>query len=575
MTTTHNTVTTQSNSLHPVLVRLFEKRGWTKEQVQDFLSWDLKQLPDLTQMMGMKEACERILEAIHSGEVIGIYGDYDVDGTTSCALFYHFFKMIDLEVRLIQPSRFVEGYGLHASSIDKALSDGINLLITVDCGITNNEAAEYAKERGLDLIITDHHKDARDEMPPALAIVNPNRRDEPENSPLKPLAGVGVAFAVCWEVKKLLEQDGLEIPSLYPLLQFVAIGTICDLAKLTPVNLKLVRHGLKQIPKTQYAGIKAFFSVEERKLDMIPSEKLSFNVGPLINSKGRLDHPEKALNLLISDDSTSAYEFYSHLEISNKERKIIQAEVFELAKNQFIKTFDGADPTIAIVYDEDWHEGVIGIVASKLVETYKVPAIVFTNAEQEGIIKASARAAGDLNIFDCLKQCEDLFVKFGGHKAAAGLSMPKENLQEFKERMQKILREIPLITRTSQFTYDLEIQPHEITPKLLKDLENCEPFGMGNEKPVFRMRGIRLASYDILKDVHVRWTFQSDEGNTPPLRGISFNYIGAFEKEHPQALFKKQSQGEELIAYFTLGINRFNGNEYIQLMVNKITSEPI
>lgn len=575
MTTTHNTLTTQSNSLHPVLVRLFEKRGWTKEQVQDFLSWDLKQLPDLTQMMGMKEACERILEAIHSGEVIGIYGDYDVDGTTSCALFYHFFKMIDLEVRLIQPSRFVEGYGLHASSIDKALSDGINLLITVDCGITNNEAAEYAKERGLDLIITDHHKDARDEMPPALAIVNPNRRDEPENSPLKPLAGVGVAFAVCWEVKKLLEQDGLEIPSLYPLLQFVAIGTICDLAKLTPVNLKLVRHGLKQIPKTQYAGIKAFFSVEERKLDMIPSEKLSFNVGPLINSKGRLDHPEKALNLLISDDSTSAYEFYSHLEISNKERKIIQAEVFELAKNQFIKTFDGADPTIAIVYDEDWHEGVIGIVASKLVETYKVPAIVFTNAEQEGIIKASARAAGDLNIFDCLKQCEDLFVKFGGHKAAAGLSMPKENLQEFKERMQKILREIPLITRTSQFTYDLEIQPHEITPKLLKDLENCEPFGMGNEKPVFRMRGIRLASYDILKDVHVRWTFQSDEGNTPPLRGISFNYIGAFEKEHPQALFKKQSQGEELIAYFTLGINRFNGNEYIQLMVNKITSEPI
>lgn len=556
-------------------MRLFEKRGWGKNEIEDFMSWDLKQLPDLTKMQGMEEACERILTAIDNDETIGIYGDYDVDGTTSCALFYHFFKMVGHKVELIQPSRFVEGYGLHASSVDKALSDGIHLLITVDCGITNVEAAEYAKERGLDLIITDHHKDARDEMPPALAIVNPNRRDEPEDSPLRPLAGVGVAFAVCWEVKKKLEDKGIQIPSLYPLLQYVAIGTICDLAKLTPVNLKLVRHGLKQIPKTQYAGIKAFFSVEERKLEMIPSEKLSFNVGPLINSKGRLDHPEKALKLLISNDSTEAYEYYSHLEVSNKERKVIQAEVFESAKNQFVKTFDGADPTIAIVYDKDWHEGVIGIVASKLVESYKVPAIVFTNAEEEGIIKASARAAGDLNIFDCLKQCEDLFVKFGGHKAAAGLSMPKENLAEFKERMQSILREIPLITRTSQFSYDLEISPEEITPKLLKDLELCEPFGMGNAKPVFKMRGVKLASYDILKDVHVRWSFQSLQGNIPPLRGISFNYIGSFEREHPQALFKRQSQGEEVVVFFTLGINRFNGNEYIQLMVDKITTEPI
>ena len=570
-----NTHTTQEIPLHPVLKRLFHKKGWSNQDIQKFLSWDLKAIPDLTAMVDMDKACGRILEAVSQNQTIGIYGDYDVDGTTSCALFYHFFKMIGVHVLLIQPSRFVEGYGLHASSIDKAISDGIELLITVDCGISNVEAAEYAKERGLDLIITDHHKDAREKMPPAYAIINPNRRDEPEDSPLKPLAGVGVAFAVCWELKKKLENSGKKVNSLYPLLQFVAIGTICDLAKLTPVNLKLVRHGLKQIPQTQYPGIKAFFSVEERKLSMIPSDKLSFNVGPLINSKGRLDHPEKALKLLICDNSTEAYEYYSHLEVSNKERKIIQAEVFDSAKKQFIKTFDGADPSIAIVYDETWHEGVIGIVASKLVESYKVPAIVFTDADSEGIIKASARAAGELNIFDCLKQCESLFIKFGGHKAAAGLSMPKENLPAFKEKMHHILKEIPVIGRTSQFSYDLEISPEEVTPKLVKELELCEPFGMGNQRPIFKMKGIKLTNYDLLKDIHVRWTFQSLKGNNPPLRGISFNYIGAHEKEHPQSLFNKQSQGEELTAYFTLGINRFNGNEYIQLMVERISTSPL
>ncbi|MEC7277224.1 MAG: single-stranded-DNA-specific exonuclease RecJ [Bdellovibrionota bacterium] len=567
----------QKQTLNPVIQRLFEKKGWGPKEIEEFLSWDLKSLPPLTEMMGMQECSERILSALENDELIGIYGDYDVDGTTSCALFYHFFQMIGTKVELIQPSRFVEGYGLHASSIDLSLNKGIKLLITVDCGITNNEAADYAKEKGLDLIITDHHKDARDTMPDAVAVVNPNRRDEPEDSPLRPLAGVGVAFAVCWDLKRRLEEKGQQCPSLYPLLQFVAVGTICDLAKLTPMNIKLVRHGLKQLPKTQYAGLKAFLSPEERRLTSIPSEKLSFNIGPLINSKGRLDHPEKALNLLISENSSEAYEYYTHLESSNKERKFIQAEVFAEAKEKFLKGFDGSDPLIAIVYDEAWHEGVIGIVASKLVESYKVPAIVFTDAEEEGIIKASARAAGDLNIFSCLNECKEYFVKFGGHKAAAGLSMPKENLEPFKKKMNELLKEIPSIERTAQFSYDLDIAPQEITPRLVKELEGLEPYGMGNEKPLFRMKGIKLANFDILKDVHVRWTFAPLDPaiKMPPLKGISFNYIGAFEKTHPQQIFTKQNQQGELTAYFTLGINRFNGNEYIQLMVEKLALDDL
>jgi single-stranded-DNA-specific exonuclease len=567
--------TTPQNSVPPVIIELLKSRGYSQQDIQDFFSWDLGKLPDITNMLDMDKGCARIIKAITTGEHIGIYGDYDVDGTTSCALFHHFFKMLpgfQTEVTLIQPSRFIEGYGIHPSGIDQALEKKIDLLITVDCGISNNEAAEYALEHGLDLIITDHHKDATEKMVPAYAVINPNRRDEPEHSELGPLAGVAVAFAVCWQVKKELEALNHECPSLYTLLQFVAIGTICDLAKLTPMNLKLVRHGLKQLPKTNYAGLKAFLSPEERKLAITPSEKLAFAIGPMINSKGRLDHPEIALKLLISEDSTEAYEYYAQLEVSNKERKIIQFEVAESAKKQFEVSMRGEEPLVAIVYQEDWHEGVIGIVASKLVDAYKVPAIIFTNSEEKGIIKASARTAGELNIFDCLHQCRDLFTKFGGHKAAAGLSMPKENYGAFKTKMNSILQMIPVALRTRQDHFDLEIDFNDINAGLVKVLESLEPFGMGNAKPIFKMKNFTLKSFDILKGLHVRWSL---ENNGRYLKGISFNMIGKYGHPHPEELFEASKRGQGLTAYFSLGINRFNGNEYIQLMIERIMSDEI
>jgi single-stranded-DNA-specific exonuclease len=553
-----------------VVVRLLEKRNLSLEQTKEFLSWDLKALPDLTAMMDMEKGSQRIIQAIENGEKIGIYGDYDVDGTTSCALFYHFFKMLDIEVDLIQPSRFVEGYGIHPSNIESACEKGIQLLITVDCGISNVEAAEYALEKGVDLIITDHHKDACEKMPPAYAIINPNRRDEPEDSPLRPLAGVGVAFAVCVKVKTLLERAGRKMPTLYPLLEFVAIGTICDLAKLTPTNLKMVRHGLKHMKDTPYPGVRVFFTREELSRSIIPSEKLSFNIGPMINSKGRLDHPEIALKLLICDNETEAREYYAHLEISNNERKYIQGQVYSEAKEQVLKFMEGEDHLISVVYSPEWHEGVIGIVASKLVENFKVPAIVFSDGGDEGVIKASARSAGELNIFELLNNNRDLFIKFGGHKAAAGLSMPKENLKQLVINLNSELSTVPEITRTKQQSYDLDISFDEITPKLLFDLEMLEPFGMGNEKPTFRINDFQIESYDILKDVHVRWNLTSKNGQPKRLKGISFNFIGKWNQKLPEELYEAQKKGEELSAYFTPSFNYFNGNQYLQLMIDRV-----
>ncbi len=564
-------------SLHPIVQRLFDKKGFNHQMIENFLSWDLKSIPDMSSLKDLGRASTRIIEAIEKKQKIGVYGDYDVDGTTSCALLWHFFQMLGVELDVVQPSRFIEGYGLHLSSIDEAVQKNISVLMTVDCGITNNEAADKALELGLDLIITDHHKDASFEMPKAFAVINPNRRDELDNpnyEELKTMAGVAVAFALAVQIRSDLLKKGVEVPSLYPLLQFVAIGTICDLAHLSPLNLKLVRHGLKQIKTTDYPGIRAFFTADELKAKTIPSEKLAFHVGPLINSKGRLEHPEASLKLLISTNHEEARAFYDLLVSCNQERKFIQSQVFSEAREhiqQEIKSLSSHnyyEHLITIAYQPQWHEGVIGIVASKLVDTFKVPAIVFTDSGQEGIIKASCRSAGHLDLFNLLKKEEKLFIKFGGHKAAAGLSMPKSNLRAFIDNMNAHLKNIPAIERTRMDFHDLDIEASEINPQLMRDLDLLEPFGMGNEKPKFRIKGVKLESYDLMKDVHVRWSLSKEKTK---LKGISFNYIGKFEALMPQEVYKIQNaKNENLSVYFTLGLNRFNGNENIQLMVDKL-----
>lgn len=557
--------------LHPIIQRLFDKKGFDQKKIESFLSWDLKSLPELTKLKDLDRASKRIIEAIELNQKIGVYGDYDVDGTTSCALLYHFFKMLDVEIDIVQPSRFVEGYGLHLSSIDEAIEKDIKVLITVDCGITNNEAADSAKAKGLDLIITDHHKDARETMPDAFAVINPNRRDENTEGDLKSLAGVAVAFALAVQIRADYALSGKSLPTLYPLLQFVAIGTICDLAHLSPVNLKLVRHGLKLLRETQYPGLRAFFTADELKAKTIPSEKLAFHIGPLINSKGRLDHPELALQLLIAKTPERARECYDHLVTCNQERKYIQNEVSKEARDQVLmerKNLGYKEHLITIVYQPHWHEGVIGIVASKMVDTFKAPAIIFTDSEHPGVIKASCRSAGTLDIFSLLKKNEHLFIKFGGHKAAAGLSMKKENLREFIENMNKLLKDIPAIERTRMEFYDLEINAGEINPQLMRDLDLLEPFGMGNEKPIFKIKGVHLDSFDIMKEAHVRWNLSHQKTK---LKGISFNYVGKYEAKRPEEIFSTQNlKHEDLSVYFTLGLNRFNGNESIQLMIDRL-----
>jgi single-stranded-DNA-specific exonuclease len=569
--------TGKAASLHafsPAFQRLLKARGYTEDNFQKLFSWDLKETIKITEILDLEKAAFRLLRAIEQKEKIAVYGDYDVDGTTSCALLWHFFQLLNVTVDVIQPSRFIEGYGLHISSIEEAHRRGIKVLVTVDCGITSAPAALAAKEVGIELIITDHHRDALDEWPEAYAIVNPNRRDEPLDSPLRALAGVGVAFALAVKIKeKVQELQGQSLPSLYPLLSFVAVGTICDLAPMTTLNLILCRHGIKVISQSPSLGLKLFFTEEDFKYGISP-DKLSFQVGPLINSKGRMDHPERAFLLLVTNSREEARTHMTHLEWANQERKATQNKVFEEAKQLVLEHQLHHHPAL-VLYRPDWHEGVIGIVASKMVETFQLPTVILTDTEDKHFIKGSARSVGELNIFDCLKSCESWLVKFGGHKAAAGMTLKKDELISFREQFNQTVAQVPLALRQKSQDWDIEIERADITPQFVKELQTLAPFGIQNPRPKFRMQNISLQSYKILKEAHVKWTFQektlSDKRLTqirPPLSGISFFYFSKLDSPTPDMIFQNQDQPLEI--EFSLEINRFNGNENIQLQVDKV-----
>lgn len=541
-------------------------------------SWDLQKLPNFNELIHIEKAVDRIILAIQNNENIGIYGDYDVDGTTSCALMYRFFKKLGHNVKIYQPSRFIEGYGLHISSVEQAYQDGIHVLITVDCGSSSLMAAEKSLELGIDLIITDHHKDAAPTMPNCFAFINPNRRDE-ITGPLQALAGVGVAFALCVCVRqKLIQIFNQDISSLYDLLPYVAIGTISDLAPLNEVNLVLCRHGFKALEKTQDAGLRRFIFDKPVSSQFIESEIISFFIGPMINSKGRLDHPEIALQLLIESDQNKVETYFHTLLNTNSERKLIQKKVFEEAKLQAIKELSTTPNTpILVLKNLSWHEGVIGIVASKLVEEFQLPTLVFTSVEGSTSIKASARTANGIDIFETLKNYSNYFEKFGGHKAAAGLTMKDADFLTFKNQIIDSLYSIQNIPSNENSNAPLyHIDFNSIDGSLLEEIYKLAPFGQGNPMPIWKILNAKIESYEILKDGHVSWKFSSKDQSNPSftrnLKGISFNYL---KKQTVQELNNLLNSNHDIIILAQIKVNQFRGKNYLNLQVDLVQVSPV
>ncbi|HUX94012.1 MAG TPA: single-stranded-DNA-specific exonuclease RecJ [Ignavibacteriaceae bacterium] len=476
-----------SLSISDVLAKLLILRNITDfDKAKTFFRPSLDFLYNPFLMDGMEVATYRVIQALTENQLICIYGDYDVDGTCSTALLYLFLKELGANVEFYIPKRLTEGYGISKSAIDYVKERGTALLISVDCGITAIEEAEYVKELGIDLIICDHHQ-PKEKIPDALAVLDPLKPNC--NYPFKYLSGAGVAFKLAQGVAERIGKR--DLPFKY--LDLVSLAAAADIVSLVDENRVLVKEGINLINTNPRPGIEALMESSNNKHGSLTSGQIVFTIAPRINAVGRLGDAERAVQLLITNEKDKAFELAKVLESENYQRRKIDEDTFDNALEILENSSDENDGAAIILHQENWHPGVIGIVASRLVERYYRPTIMLTTID--GVAKGSARSISNFNIYEALKKCEDLLIHFGGHKAAAGLAVELENIDEFKLKFNQIVKEsISEEDLSPEIHIDSKLKFSEITPKFLRIMEQFAPFGPGNMRPVFLSEGVEVAN---------------------------------------------------------------------------------
>lgn len=463
-----------------IFERLLEKRGFD----DDFLHPKYESIIDPFTLTDMDKATNRIKQAIKNHENILIYGDYDADGVTASTVMEQTLILAGAKpenIEIMLPDRFADGYGMSPKLISQAKSHQITLVITVDCGSHNHAIIDELNALNIDTIVTDHHETEND-LPEALAIINPHRKDHPTEE-LQNLAGVGVAFKVAEAlVKEGMIKNGQE----KWLLDLVILGTVCDSMTLTRENRRLGYFGIKVLNKTRRPGLKELMA--KAGVKNVNSESIGFQIGPRLNAAGRLESATTSLKLLRTDSPTEAANIAEKLEQLNKKRKTEQLSATKEIKNRGISD----DPVI--IETGNWHEGILGIVAGHLTEDYKKPAFVLTETT-EGVYKGSGRSFGDFNLADALEHIKDSIINGGGHSAAAGVKVKAEDLYKFREQINEYYRSLHL---TNQEKYlkqhaDLDVVDFsELNLNLLEELKQLEPYGPGNEEPIFRLKDVRI-----------------------------------------------------------------------------------
>lgn len=476
-----------SLNIPEVLSGLLVQRGVNNfYDAKKFFRPSLDFLYDPFLMNGMEEATSRVIKAITENELICVYGDYDVDGICATALLYMFLKELDAKIEFYIPQRLIEGYGISKTGIENIHDKGASLLISVDCGITAIDETSLAKSYGIDVIICDHHH-PKEELPNAFAILDPIKPGC--NYPFKFLSGAGVAFKLAQGIAERIGKR--ELPFKY--LDLVSLAAAADIVSLTDENRILVREGLNLINSSPRAGIKALIEKCSINPGSLSSGQVVFTLAPRINAVGRLGDAKRAVDLLTTDNLDEAFEFASVLENENYERRKIDVDTFDSALELIASSVDLENEIPIILHQEDWHPGVIGIVASRIVEKYYRPTIMLTTVD--GIAKGSARSINNFNIYEALQKCEELLIHFGGHQAAAGLAVELENLDEFKYRFNQIVKDsINDKDLSPELMIDSKIKFSEITPKFIRILEQFSPFGPGNMRPVFLAEGVSIVS---------------------------------------------------------------------------------
>ncbi len=539
-----------------VLADLLVKRGVNSfEEARAFFRPSLKDLHDPFLMKDMDIAVERLHRAITSGEKILIYGDYDVDGTTAVALVYSFVHRFTKNVDFYIPDRYDEGYGVSYKGIDWGSEGGFSIIITLDCGIKAIDKVAYARSKGLDMIICDHHL-PEETLPQAIAVLDPKREDC--TYPFDDLSGCGVGFKL---VQAYAQQYGVDFESLIPLLDILAVSIASDLVSMVGENRVLAHYGLKQINESPCKGLLAMIQLSNVEPGHVTVDDIVFKIGPRINAAGRMDSGRLAVELLKATDMTTALSIGEQINESNNERKNIDREItqeaLEMAQNNPIS------PDVTIVYNPRWNKGVVGIVASRLVEAYYRPAIVLTKSN--GFITGSARSIGGFDLYEAIESCADLLENFGGHIYAAGLTLREENFEEFTKRISKFIEgRITKEMLVPVVDVDAKLDFAQITPKFFRILKQFQPFGPGNNNPVFMTENVYDAGTGRkvgAGGLHMKLDLIQETQPYHQIPSIAFNMA-----EHYDYI----REGNPIDICYAIVENYYRGNSSIQLRLRDL-----
>lgn len=530
---------------------LIQRKINSYEQARKFFRPRLTDLYNPYLMKDMDLAVNRIKTAIENNENILVYGDYDVDGTTSVSMMYLFLQSIYKNVSYYIPDRYDEGYGVSIQGINFAKDNSISLIISLDCGIKANEQVQYAKDNNIDFIICDHHLPS-DELPNAVAILDPQRSDC--SYPYKFLSGCGVGFKL---IQALAKEFNINDEKIFKYLDLVAVSIAADIVPLTNENKTLAYFGLEQLRNNPRIGLKVMIPEEQKK--QLTISNIVFQIAPKINAAGRIEHAEKAVELLISDNEMNARNFIYTINELNTTRKELDTTITKEALQQVEET-NQINNFTTIVYNESWHKGVIGIVASRLTEYYYKPTLVFTKGKDNELV-ASARSVKDFDVYSIIDKCSNLLTKYGGHMFAAGLSLHENNFELFKQKFEHEVRQNITHTQTVPVVeIDEEVEFTELTPKIYRLVSQMQPFGPENMTPVFLTKNVQFAgNHRVMgkNSEHLRLSVFKD--------GIYFDAT-AFGMGHLVKKFKKYAF--DLV--YNLDENQWQGKTYYRLLIKDV-----
>ncbi|MDQ1283713.1 MAG: single-stranded-DNA-specific exonuclease [Patescibacteria group bacterium] len=541
---------------HPLVLRLLAQRGLASlADVESFFNSGYGDLQNPLEISGMEKAVERIILARDKKEKIAIFGDYDADGVTASAILFEVLTELGAaDVISYIPDRQLEGYGMNEDAVDYLQKENVELIITVDCGITNIKEVGKANNFGIDVIVTDHHHIPKN-IPDALAVINPNLEDS--DFKCKNLAGVGVAFALARGLYQKINPEKSE--QLKWMLDLAAIGTVADCVPLLGENRTLVKYGLIVLSKTKRAGLKEMFSVGRIEIseDNIPdARKVAFQIAPRINASGRMDHASHAYKMIIEKDTVKARELALEVESKNQERQKVTVEIVRevqiLANNSF------RDEKFIFAANPHWPVGVLGLVAGKIADEFRKPTIILQEQEKENVFVGSLRSVPEVDIMKILNECSEFLTKFGGHSQAAGVAVARENMEKFYEAFSAgVTRKMEGVDSTSSVDIDAEVSASDINWDLVNDLKKMEPFGVGNEEPVFSAKNMIVVESRVVGNgsKHLKLSLRA-EGSPKVFDAIGFS-MG--EK------FSDLASGDIIDAVFNLQEDEWNGNKKMQL----------